>query len=208
MPYAQPQQGCRDCQFCRNCDPTPGQSLQRPRKCRHNQAWTYIEPNTTAAANHLCPARTALAGRSMIAQRPQGQVAQYPQAYTTGSGYTYGNNPAGQYPNPQYGGYGYQPRSSYDDRHGSSAGERDLYENIEAREHARAHFGKNFATEPQNRRGTTYSGIVVGGNTVTHSGDNIGYPELETERLAKIPHLPKDKGRTDYRDRYNDQNDQ
>lgn len=207
-PSAQSQQGCRDCQFCRNCDPTPGRSLEHARECPHNQTWTYIEPNTIAAANHVCPPRTALVGGRTTAQSPQGQVAQYPQAYTTGSGYIYGKNPAGQYPNPQYGGDGHQPRSFHDDHHGSSVDERDRYENIEAKEDARAHFGRDYKTEPQNRRGATYSGIVVGGNTVTHSGDNIGYDELETERLARIPHLPKYKGRTDYPDRYNDQNGQ
>lgn len=219
MSYAQSQQGCPDCQFCRNCDPTPGRSPARPRDCRHHQTYTYIEPNTPAAANHMCPSRTAPAsGRTTSGSQasypqatpsvhsPQGQVAQYPQGYTTSPGY--GNNPAGQYPNPQYGSHGYEPRSSRDDGHHDNADGRDVHEDIEAIGNARAHWGNNYANDTQNRRGATYRRIVVGGNTVTHSGDNIGYPDLETERLAKIPQLPRDQGRTDYRDRYNDQNGQ
>ena len=153
MPYAQSQQGCPDCQFCRNCDPTPGRSPQRQRDCRHNKTWTYIEPNTPAAAKHICPPKTTPAS-------------------------------------------------------GRTAGKPDVYENIKAKGYARAHFGKNYAREPQNSLGATYRGIEVGDNTVTHHGDNIGYPDLETERLAKIPHLPKDQGHPDYRDRSNDQNGQ
>jgi hypothetical protein len=135
------------------------------------------------------------------------QTAQDPQNYTTGPIHAHDNDPYGQYPNPQYGGHSDQPfanRSPQHDNHDYDDG-RDYYRKLKAVENARAHWGKNYRTEPRYRTGSTYEDITVGGNTVTHAGDNVNYDHTEAERLARIPHLRKDNGRTDYRDRYNDQ---
>jgi hypothetical protein len=135
------------------------------------------------------------------------QPTQYLGGYAAAPGFAYGSNYPGQYPNPQHGNYIYQPfmnRSPQDHNHDYAQGV-DRFENLRATGNARAHWGSNYAIVPQSRPGAYYSGITVGGNTVTHAGDNFGYDQTEAERLAKIPHLQKDNGRTDYRDRYNDQ---
>jgi hypothetical protein len=136
------------------------------------------------------------------------QPTQYPGGYAPAPGFPYGNNYQREYPNPQHGNYSYQTpmnRSPQDYNHHYAQGV-DRFENLLAIEHARAHWGGNYAaSDPQFRRGAYYSGIVVGGNTVTHAGDNVGYDQTEAEKLAKIPYFRKDNGRTDYGDRYNDQ---
>lgn len=112
---------CSNCRCCRNCDPTPGQSPQRPRVCPHNQRWTYIVPNTMAAANHRCPARTSPLGGSTTLgyqfghpqaapylQNPQAQVAQMHAGAIPA--YVYRDNYAGQNARVQYGSrYAEQP---------------------------------------------------------------------------------------------------
>lgn len=143
MPYAQP---CPDCQFCRNCDTTPGRSPQRPRDCQHNQIWTYIEPNTPAAANHRCFQRAPHGARPSSVQQqghpsvprssqvPLNQVQQPPND-SARRGATFSNIRISDYATGRYG---------FDYRHVPDTEGPMLFTDIESSGHASVHVGNTY----------------------------------------------------------------
>ena len=56
--------------------------------------------------------------------------------------------------------------------------DRPVYEDICATDSAHAHFGHNYASDHKISRRRAYRSLVFGENTVTHRGDDIGYPPL------------------------------
>jgi len=209
MPYAQPSQRyCQDCQYCDDCDPTRDRPADVPRICNdHRRRMRFIEGDQITAANHRCsegappgtrPSSAQQQGYPQAAsdvQSPQGQVVRYPQGYNPGPGYTYGNNPAGQYPNSQYGGHS-QPRTYRSSQHDdyNNADKRPQFDGVTASGNARTHVGSNVRTGQECPDGAIFRDMKFSDNTVSHVGNNIGYDDLESERLARLPYLPTNNG--------------
>lgn len=186
---------CDSCQYCPNCDPKPENPRHIFRFCvDHGLGRKFVELRDCAASGHECPPtaplrRSAGSGQrssnprtAQIGQMPSPQP-QHPQGYNTDPAYIYGNNPAGQYPEPRYRGHSHRPQVDQYPQVNGRAG--FLFERMTAGDKAKAHWGLNYDGEPRFEGMQIYRDVNVGGESDTHSGNNYGLAHLKAGQQAK-----------------------
>ena len=158
MPWTQPsQQYCQDCQYCSCCDPTPDQSRQNPRICRHNQRLKYVEPNTLAAADHRCYERAPVGTRTSSGQQPDSRpIAQSRQTPLNQS----------------------QPNQTDVARKGAT------FSNLKSYDYVTARFGFDYRETPDVEGPMLFTNIESSGHASVHAGNTYGY---ENPRVAGPP---------------------
>jgi hypothetical protein len=60
-----------------------------------------------------------------------------------------------------------------------------LYEGLTADEDASAHWGSNYDTNPRMEGRASYRGIMVGGSSLTHTGNNYGYSVFDDDSMGR-----------------------
>jgi hypothetical protein len=184
---------CESCQYCPNCDSESGAPLDIFRFCGHGGASKFVELRDCAASGHKCTPTAPLRRRARPGQQPvnprTAQIGQIPspqpqhtQEYTTSPGYTpspgyaYGNSPAGQYFNPQYGRHNSRPPMDQFPQNANQVNQRGgfLYERLTTTDNAKAHWGSNYDEPPQFEGKTVYRDMKAMGNSDTHTGNNYG----------------------------------